>query len=319
MGDDSENPFSITSEVVYLNPGTDLMRFDEPVESTSRILIEDKSSYDELVSPHCQMMSPENIVIHIPRIIMQTGKSHDIPEHWKPSPKSIAEHMPHWKYVFCTDDDIWAFVDKHFPDWRPIFEAFPHKIQMVDTFRYMWLYVHGGVYMDLDFKVMMPIDSLFVADNEFYLVASGNIGSYITNSFMASKPGARIWLDILEEIRRNELPKWAIGKHMTVMNSTGPICVDRVVKRSRYVFGALPPSLLMACSICEINEGGCYKPGAMLMALPGSSWIGWDTHVLNFFLCRWRSIVTVLIIIVIILLLMVLWKGCRHVYCRMVN
>ena len=83
---------------------------------------------------------------------MQTWKTRNIPHQWKISPSSIKKNIPkHWNYVLMTDRDNRDFVKKYFPSFLSYYESFPYNIQRADAIRYMWLYVNGGIYMDLDF------------------------------------------------------------------------------------------------------------------------------------------------------------------------
>ena len=246
--------------------------------------------------------------VKIPKIIMQTWKNHDIPDKWKISPKSIKKYMPDWKYVLMTDEDNRAFVKKYFPDFLPYYDGFIHNIMRADAIRYMYLYKFGGIYMDLDFEVKHNLDSLFYTDAEAYLIASGNIGSYITNSFMASKPGCKLWLEMIEAMKKPQ-PWYVMGKHFVVMCSTGPIGLTNVAKKSKVVYAMLPSILLMRCSACNI--GKCDTRGAYLKPLEGSSWITYDTKIYNFFLCNWKRLCILLVCLVIILLLVIfiIWMG----------
>lgn len=239
--------------------------------------------------------------VKIPKIIMQTWKDHDIPEKWRGSPESIKEHMPDWEYVFMTDEDNREFVKKHFPDFLKYYDRFPHNIQRVDAVRYCWLYVHGGIYMDLDFEVKHPLDELFTSDIEVYLVSSSNVGSYLTNSFMASKPGCKLWLEVIEAMKR-KLPLHYVGKHIQVMNSTGPIMLTHVAKRSKIVYGMLPSKLILPCNICNIF---CNPEGAYMKQLEGSSWISYDTKFYNFFMCKWKQVIVFVIFLLILILLVI--------------
>ncbi len=243
--------------------------------------------------------------VKIPKLIMQTWKNHDIPKKWRISPKSIKEMMPDWDYVLMTDEDNRNFVRKHFPDFLPYYDRFPYNIQRADAIRYMFLYIHGGIYMDLDFKVQHPLDELFTYDSDAYLVASGNIGSYITNSFMASKPGCKLWLEMIEAMKK-PLPRYYLGKHVIVMNSTGPIMLTHVVKKSKVVYSMLPGKLIMPCSICNLK---CDASKAYLKPLEGSSWVSYDTKFYNFFMCRWKQVLIFLgfLLILILLVILIIW------------
>ncbi len=243
--------------------------------------------------------------VKIPKIIMQTWKNNDIPKKWQVSPKSIKEMMPDWDYVLMTDEDNRNFVQKHFPDFLPYYDRFPYAIQRADAIRYMWLYIHGGIYIDLDFKVQHSLDELFTSGSEVYLVASGNVGAYITNSFMASKPRCKLWLEMIEAMKQ-KLSWFYMGKHVEVMNTSGPIALTHVVKKSRTIYSMLPGKLIMPCSICNIN---CDASGAFLKPLEGSSWISYDTKFYNFFMCKWKRVLIfiVFLLILALIILLILW------------
>ena len=237
----------------------------------------------------------------IPKIIMQTWKTHQVPEKWAISPQSIQAMMPDWKYVLMDDNDNRNFIQKHFPDFLPYYDAFPHNIQRADAIRYCWLYVHGGLYLDLDFEIQTDLSIAFQSSCEVFLVKSGNIGSVFTNSFMASQPGCNFWLEVIEEMKK-PLPWYCIGKHFVTMCSTGPLMVSRVANRTDTIIGILPAKKVMPCSICNINCSTC---DSYLRPLEGSSWIGWDTVFYNFWLCHWKKVV--LFVICLLILLLITW------------
>lgn len=243
----------------------------------------------------------------IPKIIMQTWKDHNIPPKWKVSPKSIQDKMPDWEYILMTDDDNRNFVKKHFPDFLRYYDAFPHDIQRVDAIRYMWLYINGGIYIDLDYEVLHPLDDLFKGGSNVYLVSSSNVGSYLTNSFMASKPRCKLWLEMIEAMKKDM--KWYImGRHLQVMNSTGPIRLTHVVKKSKHSYTMLPGKLILPCSVCNLD---CKSEGSWMRQLEGSSWIAWDTKFYNFWMCNWKKVIAFLVILIILLLIVIfiLWMS----------
>src|SRR5579872_6289874 len=109
----------------------------------------------------------------IPRKIMQTWKTSVVPQKWEPSVKSIKKYMSGWNYTLMTDEDNRKFVQQWFPDFLPYYDKFPHNIQRADAIRPMWLYIHGGLYLDLDIELLGPLDSLFQA-GDLFLVPSAN-------------------------------------------------------------------------------------------------------------------------------------------------
>ena len=231
-------------------------------------------------------------------------KTTDVPDHWKCSPASIKELMPDWKYVLIDNKFADNLVHEYFPDFIDTYNSLEYPIMKVDTLRYMFLYVYGGVYMDLDIELMKPLDDLFQEDADIYVVKSGNVGSIYTNSFLASKAGCEVWLDCLEEIKK-PYEYWMIGKHFKVMGKTGPLMLTRVLNRNKYKYhiATIPKELVMPCSTCEIKP--CTKPGAYTKALEGSSWCGWDSLFYNGCICHWGKIL--LFVLILILLIVYFW------------
>ena len=191
-------------------------------------------------------------------------------------------------------------VKKNFPDFLKSYNSLEYPIMKVEAIRYMWLYVYGGIYMDLDIVVVKPLDDLFYFDVELYLSPSGNVSSYLTNSFMASKPHRTLWLRMIAHMKQPK-PRWAWGKHMTVMNTTGPVALNYVVKNEGYTYLALSAKKVMPCSVCNIDS--CDIGDAYLRPLIGSSWVAWDTKAINFVVCNWRTLVTIIIIILVTIIL----------------
>lgn len=232
----------------------------------------------------------------IPKILMQTWKTHNVPEHWESSPASVKRLMPDWKYVLLSDKDNRNFIKKYFPDYLKVYDNLEYPIMRADLIRYAFLYIYGGVYMDLDIELTKPIDDLFEEDADIYVVESGNCSVY-TNSFLASKPKCKFWLECLEEIKK-PYPYWAYGKHLRVMTKTGPLMLTRVINENKYDYyiRSIPKKLVMPCSVCDIKP--CTKPGAYTKTLEGSSWCGWDSYIYTTCLCNWKLILIILIILI---------------------
>jgi len=246
--------------------------------------------------------------VKIPKIIMQTWKDKNIPDKWKSSPESIKKHMPGWKYVLLTDKDNRKFVKKHFPDFLKYYDNFPYNIMRCDSIRYLWMYIHGGVYMDLDFEVLKPLDEFFTSNADVYLINSSNVGSYLTNSFMACKPRCKLWLDVIEAMKNPGLSWYHMGRHMIVMNVSGPIMLTYAVARSKIVYATLPTKLFLPCSVCDIGNKKKIE-GSYLKQLEGSSWVTYDTKFYNFFMCNWRYLLCFLGILIVFILLVLIFRN----------
>lgn len=235
----------------------------------------------------------------IPKIVMQTWKTKDVPETWKESPESIKNTMPNWKHVLMTDEDNRNFVKEHFPDFLPYYDNFKYPIQRADAIRYMWLYINGGIYMDLDIAVQNNFEDI-LGNEDFYLITSGNVASSFTNSFMISKPKVDFWLLVIEEMKK-PVPFWCLTKHLIVMYSTGPGMLTNVAKKYNKKFGFIPSKQFNDCNVC--NHHICNLPENYTKVLRGQSWCSWDSKLLNYYLCNQGKIFTYIIALFLIIML----------------
>lgn len=96
----------------------------------------------------------------IPRLIIQTWKSHDIPSKYINSIRSIKRYNPHYKFMFFTDKDIDKFIKEEYPQYYSTYKRLPVIIQKIDFFRYIAVYHYGGFYFDLDMTGLYPLDNI---------------------------------------------------------------------------------------------------------------------------------------------------------------
>ena len=86
----------------------------------------------------------------IPARIIQTGKSRHLTLAQRASTASLKCLNPDFEYRFFDDDDVVAFIEDEFPEYRQIFDGFPFRIQKYDFFRYLAVFRFGGFYFDID-------------------------------------------------------------------------------------------------------------------------------------------------------------------------
>jgi len=247
----------------------------------------------------------------IPKRIAQvwiTIKDSEIPRKWDVGRFSINQQLPDWDYHVYREDEIEQLVNKIDPSFMSTYNSFPYGIQKADAARAFILYEYGGVYMDMDYQVLnSEFESLFEGAPGYphlYLVPSGNIPSYFTNSFMASTPGHPFWLQYINRMRVPN-PWYMIGKHFEVQNATGPLALTDVARKTHHKITILPSKKITPCSVCDMS---CDIEVAYLRQLEGSSWIGFDTYIYIKIMCYHRPIIFwVVVIAFIIVIFFILW------------
>lgn len=241
--------------------------------------------------------------MYIPKRIFQTWKTHQIPEKWKSSPESLQRLHPDWKYTLMSDKDNLQFVRQHFAMYLNIYNKLPKSIMKADMIRYMWLYTYGGIYIDLDYEAIKKFDDLFSSSADLFLIRTPNFGGY-TNSFMASRPKCRFWIECLRKIQeRVENIPWYMPEDYMVLWVTGPIMLTDVVKEYNCPFVTIPAKLCHPCSVYDKYSGTCDYSEAYVKELEGSSWTGVTTQIAHFFVRRWRDVLVFMILIFLFLLL----------------
>jgi len=155
---------------------------------------------------------------HFPKIIHQTWKNTNLNTDQQNSVDSWKKYYPDYQHILWTDDDIEKFVHTHFYWYLPIWNKLTPFIKKIDCIRYMWMYIYGGIYVDIDMICMKH----FNFENNKYkgsafipvqLPYSKFLGSS-SPAILASYPGHDFWLSMLDYISKN------YDKHVFI--ATGP-------------------------------------------------------------------------------------------------
>ncbi|WP_042690433.1 glycosyltransferase [Azospirillum sp. B506] len=169
----------------------------------------------------------------IPHVIHQTWKSQTVPSEFQAFQRSWIDHNPGFAYRFWTDDDIERFVEDEHPALLPVFRGYADPISRVDLARYLILRRFGGVYADLDFECLRPIDGLL--ERRSFLVGlepeehdglakavERGLSRILCPSFLASVPGHPFWDHLLDRLVE--------ARHCPdVLDATGPFLLTRAL------------------------------------------------------------------------------------------
>jgi mannosyltransferase OCH1-like enzyme/glycosyltransferase involved in cell wall biosynthesis len=163
----------------------------------------------------------------IPKIIHQTWKSRQLPYHLAALQATWQEHHPDWEYRLWTDADNRDFLATHYAWFLPTYDGYAHFISRVDAIRYFWLDFYGGLYVDLDFECLSPIDWLLAAKSivlslepqahiqENYRAQALNLTKIISPALIASAAKHPFWEHVWQQL--------SLAKDLTdPLAATGP-------------------------------------------------------------------------------------------------
>jgi len=129
----------------------------------------------------------------IPKHIYQTWKTKEISDSLKPYVQSWKDINNDYEYTLFDDEDCIEFLSRHFEsDVVRAYDTFAPGAFKADLWRYCVLYIHGGVYVDLD---TLCVDSInkYIDGYDFVTVVDLNAnpreGKHnLFNTFIASVP-----------------------------------------------------------------------------------------------------------------------------------
>jgi mannosyltransferase OCH1-like enzyme len=171
----------------------------------------------------------------IPKILHQTWRSSDLPTQFRQWSSAWRALHPKWEYRFYDDAAVYRIVADRAPQWLGTFNALPHAVQRMDLFRYIIIYLDGGLYVDIDTIPFLPNDQLLAGSScvlgiEFSLKKSERSALgypwQLANFIFAAAPAHPFMLQLIEQIARNG-GKSCNGED-DVENTTGPRMLTRL-------------------------------------------------------------------------------------------
>jgi hypothetical protein len=169
----------------------------------------------------------------IPKIIHQTWKTNNIPEKCKKWVASWKEKNPDWEYRLWTDEDNRNLIKEYFPKFLKIYDSYSRPIYRADIARYCIVYIHGGVYADLDFECLKPLDKLIKDDSCFFGLEPKehwNGKHIVCNALFGAVPKTNLFVYFLREIYNRTVRNSSAGKVTRgPVGLTGPKLVTDVL------------------------------------------------------------------------------------------
>ena len=139
----------------------------------------------------------------IPKIIMQTAKNK--PERYIIN--IINQKCPEWRYIHFIDSEIIQYFKENpiqeFPNIIEKFNSFSKGQHKADLFRYYYLYLNGGIFLDSDAIFEVNIDDIIKSYDSVF-VKSFMPNTHLFNGFIATYPKNPIIYDALKHAYKTE-------------------------------------------------------------------------------------------------------------------
>jgi mannosyltransferase OCH1-like enzyme len=171
---------------------------------------------------------PTNVFL----IFLQTV---DLPNNMNQTLINNINNNPEFNFYVYDDKMCKEFIQNNFDSSiLEVYNGLKPGAYKADLFRYCILYVHGGVYMDVKFKLHIKLKDLiekynevFVKDPDWY---PDSCKRGCTNGFIIAKKKNSLFLDCIHQIKKNYNSKY-YGNNF--LYPTGP-CLLGYIIRSKY-------------------------------------------------------------------------------------
>lgn len=125
----------------------------------------------------------------VPRIIHQTFESCTVPVGIYQAAMSWVEHNQEYEYRFYDNEECITLIRENFNDEvLQTYYLIKAGAFRADLWRYCALYIHGGVYADIDTVCQRPLQKLIGNDDEFITPHAAAAPYAIYNAFICSTP-----------------------------------------------------------------------------------------------------------------------------------
>lgn len=133
-----------------------------------------------------------------------------------------------YNYYLYDDNDMDNFVNTHYPgEISDCYNKLNIIVAKVDFWRYLVLYKYGGVYLDMDSCINLPLNNLIEDKDEAIITAEGNPGLYVQWALIFRK-GHPILKKVIElivdNIKTNKYPN-------DIIKMTGPFIYTEAINQ----------------------------------------------------------------------------------------
>ncbi len=185
-----------------------------------------------------------------PRMLLKSAET------WK-------KHHPGWEYRFWDRQSIDNFLLEICPGYMETYRSFPFNVQRWDAIRYLILYQFGGLYADMDYGCIEPLDGLLV-DSSCCMglepqpnAARFNMPHIVGNALMASVPEHPYFKNMIDDIFDHPEPlKEGQSKSRYILDTTGPFMTTRMYDAfpEKETVTLLPAELIAPLTLKEVRQ-----------------------------------------------------------------
>jgi mannosyltransferase OCH1-like enzyme len=162
----------------------------------------------------------------IQKNIFQTFYTKDLHENILKIIDTLKTSNPEYNYQLFDDAEMRDSIDCYSKDIKNAYDLLQIGAAKADFWRYLILYKHGGVYLDIDSQINHPIDSIIKPSDMALLTRERNYGSFVQWCLFFEKEHP-----LLKEIIQTVASKILQKENIELDKITGPPIMSRAIEK----------------------------------------------------------------------------------------
>ena len=178
-----------------------------------------------------------NQIRKIPFIFMQNSSENLLSPNIAKNIFQFIDANSSYTYIFFDDKDSRLFIMNNFPkDVLDAFDELAPGAYKSDLFRYCFMYIIGGVYLDINKTFMINLDNLIDRDYDFItcIDRDADVNYGLWQALLASPPKTLLMMECIKAVVKNVKNKY-YGS--SPLEPTGPQLIGKIFKS---IYGSTP-------------------------------------------------------------------------------
>lgn len=164
----------------------------------------------------------------ISKYVFQSWKTRDLPPELMQHRDRMIAKNPDYQYELYTDAEMDQFVNQNYSGTiANCYNSLNIMVARVDFWRYLVLYKFGGIYLDMDSEISLPLNTLIRENDRAIITKEGNPYFFVQwcMMFEAGHPILKSVIDVIvDNIQNNRYPN-------DVHKMTGPTAFTEGIQR----------------------------------------------------------------------------------------
>lgn len=233
----------------------------------------------------------------------------NIPDKYKLNIKSVKDFHQKWNYILWDEIKILKVINTK-KEWSSIYYKFIYIHQKIDFAKYVILYLFGGIYIDIDVKIIKSFDEIIKKNEEYELIISelniNLIESILTSGYKKSYNNGIIIAqkksNILKKLIDSIIKKYYIPffhfKVMLINNTTGPNIFTDIITKNKKNIKILNNDYLEPC----IRDDCTITKNTIAIHKHDLTWVPDDLKTIIDIYMKNKIVLLIIIIVLVIIL-----------------